>query len=208
MPHHTVLACLLMLVLNQTRTRNLRHSLNKNGNIRALSALSVGCTKYVYLQNITPDTTPYRSGLPIDACPESDKDEKSPTFLEQKRKYQSIVGSIGWLAQSTCPDLSPSHLFLSAYINKPSQSHLNAALYVLHYIHSMIDYGFTFTSAEKSPLHTYMTFPHSSDTKAYEDALPPWTNQHHRLTTYSNACWGSQIGNAIREGIHLPLFKF
>ena len=28
------------------------------------------------------------------------------------------------------------------------------------------------------------------------------------LTTYSDACWGSQIGNAIREGIQLPLFKF
>jgi hypothetical protein len=26
--------------------------------------------------------------------------------------------------------------------------------------------------------------------------------------TYSDACWGSQIGNAIREGIQLPLFKF
>ena len=53
-----------------------------------------------------------------------------------------------------------------------------------------------------------MTFPHSSDTEAYDDALPPCTDQHHRLTTYSDACCGSQIGNAIREGIQLPLFKF
>jgi hypothetical protein len=61
---------------------------------------------------------------------------------------------------------------------------------------------------EKAPLHTYMTFPHSSDTEAYNDALPPHPKHHHHLTTYSNACWGSQIGNAIREGIQLPLFKF
>jgi hypothetical protein len=53
-----------------------------------------------------------------------------------------------------------------------------------------------------------MTFSHSSDTEAYDDALPPKTDQHHRLTTYSDACWGSQIGNAICEGIQLPLFKF
>jgi hypothetical protein len=51
-----------------------------------------------------------------------------------------------------------------------------------------------------------MTFPHSSDTQAYVNAIPPKTDQHHRLTTYSDACWGSQIGNAI--SIQLPLFKF
>jgi hypothetical protein len=123
-------------------------------------------------------------------------------------KSQSIGGSIGWLAQSTRPDLAPSHSFLSAYIIRPSRSHLNATLYVLHYIHSTIDYGFMFTSAEKAPPHTYMTFPHSSNTKAYNDALPPKTDRHHHLTMYSNACWGSQIGNAVREGIQLPLLKF
>ncbi len=52
----------------------------------------------VHLRNVTPDATPYRSGLPIDACPESDEDETSNTFIECKKKYQSIVGSIGWLA--------------------------------------------------------------------------------------------------------------
>jgi hypothetical protein len=79
---------------------------------------------------------------------------------------------------------------------------------MLHYIHLTIDYGFTFTSAEKAPLHTYMTFPHSSNTKADKDALPPRTDQHHQLTTYRDSCWGSQISNAIQEGTQLPLFKF
>ena len=119
-----------------------------------------------------------------------------------------MVGSIGWLAQSTRPDLSPSHSFLSSYNNKPSKSHWNAALYVLHYIHSTIDYGFTFTSKTQLPLHTFMSFPPSSDTEAYTDAIPPTPAQHHRLSTYSDACWGSQLGNAIRKGIQLPLFKF
>jgi hypothetical protein len=100
----------------------------------------------IYLRNIMPDATPYCLGLPIDACPESDEDKKCPTFIECKRMCQGIVGSIGWLAQSTHPDLAPSNSFLSACINKPSRSHLNATLYVLHYIHSTIDYSFTFTS--------------------------------------------------------------
>jgi hypothetical protein len=91
----------------------------------------------------------------VDAIPESNEDKTCPTFIERKLKYHSIVGSIGWLAQSTCPDLAPSHSFLSVYCNKPSQSHLNAALYVRHYIHSTIDYGFTFTSTKTNPQHTF-----------------------------------------------------
>jgi hypothetical protein len=84
---------------------------------------------------------------------------------------------------------------------------MNAALYVLHYIHSIINYGFTFTSELKAPLHAYMSFPHSSDMESLDDALPPKLINHHRLKTYSDAFWGSQIGNVIWEGIQLPLFK-
>jgi hypothetical protein len=164
----------------------------------------------VHLRNITPDATPYRSGLPIDACPESNdnEDKASPMFVKRKCKYQNIISLIWWLAQSTSPDLAPSHSFLFAYCNKPSRSHLNAALYVPHYIPSTIDYGFTFISKDEVSLHTYMLFPHCSNTEAYEDTIPPYDSDHHRLTTYSDACWGSQIGNAIQEGIQLPLFKF
>ncbi len=32
---------------------------------------------HIHLRNITPDATPYRSGLPINACPKSDEDEES-----------------------------------------------------------------------------------------------------------------------------------
>ena len=53
-----------------------------------------------------------------------------------------------------------------------------------------------------------MTFPHSSDMEAYNDALSPRPEHHHRLTTYSDTCWGSQIGTVICEGLQLPLFKY
>jgi hypothetical protein len=138
----------------------------------------------IHLQNMAPNATPYCSGLPINAIPESDKDDNSPKFKECKQKYQSVVGSIGWLAQRTRPDLAPSLSFISAYSNKPSHSHWNPALYTLHYIHLTIDYGISFMSTEKAPLHTYMHFPHSLDTEAYVDALSPKPSQHHQLTTY------------------------
>jgi hypothetical protein len=150
-----------------------------------------------HTRNITTNTTPYRSGFPIDAIPEFDEEDVCPALIECKQRYQSVVGSIGWLAQTTHPDLAPTHSILSAYNNKPSRSHWNAALYALHYMHLKIDYGIVFTSAEQSPLHTYMSFPASLDTEAYTDAIPPSNNQHHCLTTYSDVCWGSQLGNAV-----------
>jgi hypothetical protein len=54
-----------------------------------------------YLRNITLNTTPYCSSLPINAIPESDKDKNCPAFIKRKRKYQSVVGLIRWLARST-----------------------------------------------------------------------------------------------------------
>jgi hypothetical protein len=121
----------------------------------------------VHTRNITPDATPYHSGLPINTIPKSDEDSNCPALIEHKRCYQSAVGSISWLAQTTRLDLVPTHSFLLAYNTKPLKSHWNAALYALHYIHLMIDYGIMFTSAKRGPLHTYMLFPVSSDTEAY-----------------------------------------
>ncbi len=95
----------------------------------------------VHMRNVTSNATPYHSGLPIGAIPESDEDDQCLTFQERKQKYQSVVGSISWFAQNTHPDLVTSHSLLSAYCNKTSHSHWNVALYVLHYIHSTIDYG-------------------------------------------------------------------
>jgi hypothetical protein len=68
-----------------------------------------------HTRTTTPDATPYRSGLPIDAIPKSDEGDDCPTLVvKRKWHYQSVVGSIGWLAQTTRPDLLPTHLFLSA----------------------------------------------------------------------------------------------
>jgi hypothetical protein len=53
-----------------------------------------------------------------------------------------------------------------------------------------------------------MFYPHAYNIEAYSDAISPKHHQHCRLTTYSDACWGSQLGNAVREGIQMPLFKF
>jgi hypothetical protein len=87
---------------------------------------------------------------------------------------------------------------------------MKVALHALHYIHSMHDYNISFKSDNISEMHSFIHFPPSSDVEAYQDALPP--KQGNLLTllsyTYSNACWGSRVGNAVTNGTLLPLFKF
>jgi len=85
---------------------------------------------------------------------------------------------------------------------------MKAALYALHYIHSTFDYGISFTSENIASIHSYIHYPASLDAEAYRDAIPPKPHDSSTLTSYSDACWGSQIGNAVAEGTLLPLFKF
>jgi hypothetical protein len=101
--------------------------------------------------------------------------------------YQSLIGSIGWLATATRPDLAPVHSFLSSYSSKPSSGHMRAALYALHYIHSTHNLGITFSSTASAPIHTYIHFPDSADVEAYSDAKPPPSANCAPLTTYSDA---------------------
>ena len=158
----------------------------------------------------TPGATPYRSGLPIDSIASADKDDESPSFVKRRDACRSLVGSIGWLACCTRPDLAPVHSFLASYNHCPARGHMDAALYALHYIHSTHDYGISFTSKEKRPVHTFIHYPHKSDVEAYgENAVPPKSAEDfERLSTYADACWGSQIGNAVAQGTPLELFKF
>ena len=155
----------------------------------------------------TPTATPYRSGVPIDSIAPSTDADDSPAQLCRTEAYQSLVGSIGWLATVTRPDLAPVHSFLSSYNSKPSLGHMRAALHVLHYIHLTHDFGIHFTLSSTDPVHTFVHFPDSSDVEAYTDAKPPSPSHQSPLTSYSDACWGSQIGSAVRDGTLLPLFK-
>jgi hypothetical protein len=160
------------------------------------------------LRNPSPMATPYRSGIPIDSIAPSTDDDDSPAQIRWKEAYQSLVGSIGWLAGTTCPDLSAVHSFLLSYSNKPATGQMKAALYALHYIHSTHDYGISFTSEDMAPMHSFVHYPPSTDVEAYEDAILPTPTNSSTLLAYSDACWGLQIGSAVADDTLLPLFKF
>ncbi len=103
--------------------------------------------------------TPYYSGIPIDLIAPSDEPADCPALICWQEAYQSLIGSIGWLAHMTRLDLTTVHSFLSSYSNKPSVGHMKAALYALHYIHSTHDYGISFTSELVAPMNCFVHYP-------------------------------------------------
>ena len=49
--------------------------------------------------------------------------------------------------------------------------------------------------------------PSFSNAEAYSYTFPQSVSSSHPLSTYSDACWGSQMGHTVREGSFLPLFN-
>jgi hypothetical protein len=119
-----------------------------------------------------------------------------PAQIQRRDTYQSPIGSIGWLLFTARPDIAAAHSFLSAYMNKPASGHMKTTLYVLPHIHSMHDYGISFTSKDTAPMHSYVHFPPSTDTEAYDDVIPPTLESSNTLLAYSDTCWSSQLGSS------------
>jgi len=77
-------------------------------------------------------TTPFRSGHIIDSIP---RDNISSTERDELRlRYQSLVGSLNWLAHTTRPDLSTVVSLLAQHQSDPSYGHYEAALHVTQYL--------------------------------------------------------------------------
>jgi hypothetical protein len=117
------------------------------------------------------------------------------------------VLSVGWLkAQGpTSPHPTPSCCCTIA--NHPNAT---GTLYSTSYT--------TFTHRSTMALHSRPRYKFLStcSCRSLHHLTPKHTptSSHLRLlniiflSTYSDACWGSQLGNAILKGIQLPLFKF
>ena len=85
---------------------------------------------------------------------------------------------------------------------------MDAALYVIKYLRHTTDYGIAFHSTAPWSASGFIHFPFHHDIEAYADALPPTAADHHELTSYSDACWGSQLGNLERTNDEIDMFKF
>ena len=132
-------------------------------------------------------TTPYQSHLHIDSI---STQEMSTMDRDQLRlKFQSLVGSLNWLAHTTRPDLSTVVSLLAQHQCTPSSGHYDAAIYVAKYLATTRNLGIYFSSERSSTLTSFLHFP-----------IPT------SLLSMSDANWGPQDASLSSAGSDLPLF--
>jgi hypothetical protein len=132
-------------------------------------------------------TLPYHSGLVIDSIPHQ---EMSSTDRDKLRlTYQSLVGSLNWLAHTTRPDLSTVVSLLAQHHSQPSPGHYDAAIYVTKYLAGTKNLGIYFTSSKRPIMESFLHFP-----------LP------NQLLSMSDANWGPQDATKSNLSRDLPLF--
>jgi hypothetical protein len=85
--------------------------------------------------SISAFLTPYRSGHPIDSVIHAQMDPNDRDAL--CLSYQSLVGSLNWLAHTTRPDLAKMVSLLAQHQSNPSPGHLEAARYATIYLANM-----------------------------------------------------------------------
>jgi len=82
-----------------------------------------------------PLTRPPATPLPLEELLPSDQ----PSNDANIHRYAQLVGSIGYVATATRPDVSKAHSKLAEFLTNPSQQHINAAYQALEYLYSTKD---------------------------------------------------------------------
>ncbi len=114
----------------------------------------------------------------------------SPTDRDTLRlNYQSLVGSLNWLAHTTRPDLCTVVSLLAQHQSQPSSGHLTAARYVVKYLANTKNLGIYFTSTKRSNLESFLHFP-----------LPT------QVLSMAECNWGPQDASQTTSIMGLPLF--
>jgi hypothetical protein len=137
--------------------------------------------------SISTFTSPYRSGMPIDTIPTIDM--SVPDRDKLRLQYQSLVGSLNWLAHTTRPDISTVVSLLAQHQSNPSPGHFDAAIHVVHYLSHTKTLGIQFSSCRRVGLESFLHFP----------LLP-------QILPMTDANWGPQDASLSTVPMELPLF--
>jgi len=76
-------------------------------------------------------------------------------------QYQSLVGSLNWLAHTTRPDLSTVVSLLVQHQSNPLPGHLEAACFCTRYLSSTKNLGIYLKGTKQSAMETFLDFPSS-----------------------------------------------
>jgi hypothetical protein len=131
--------------------------------------------------------TPYQSDCCIDSVPHEPMTGEARNEL--RLRFQSLVGSLNWLAHTMRPDIATVVSLLAQHQSGPSSGHLKAAIHVAYYLASTKTLGIYFTSRHQSKLESFLHFPIES-----------------QILSMSDANWGPQDASAHTKPTDLPLF--
>lgn len=98
----------------------------------------------------TPTRTPLPSGLVLEKAPPDHQLD-----LDLRSQYQSLIGTLLYITLGTRPDIAYAVTRLSKYSSHPTQQHLKAAMYVLHYLNGTRDLRITYDGKSRSGLISY-----------------------------------------------------
>ncbi len=143
----------------------------------------------LHIEHVRQSTflTPYRSDCCIDSIPHESMTATARNAL--RLQYQSLVGSLNWLAHTTRPDIATVVSLLAQHQSEPSPGHLDSALYVVNYLASTKTLGIYFTSHRQSKLESFLHFPISSP-----------------VISMADANWGPRDASIPSSPLDLPFF--
>jgi hypothetical protein len=73
--------------------------------------------------------------LPVGYQPKANEGTAKP---EQRSYYQSIIGSLLYLALGTRPDIVHAVIMMSQFMVNPSEDHINKSLHIVCYVNTKL----------------------------------------------------------------------
>jgi hypothetical protein len=127
----------------------LRMRINYNKNLKTLVIDQEDYSLKVVRRFGQENAKPVRTPLPSGYTPMQHDKEATP---QQRTYYQSIIGSLLYLALGTRPDIAFAVICMSQFCANPSEDHIAKALYIVRYVNSTLQAKIVYKGAAQQGL--------------------------------------------------------
>jgi hypothetical protein len=107
-------------------------------------------------QNAKPTYVP----LPVGYQPKANEGTAKP---EQRSYYQSIIGSLLYLALGTRPDIVHAVIMMSQFMVNPSEDHINKSLHIVRYVNTNLNSKIGYDGKQEEGFIAYADADWASD---------------------------------------------
>jgi hypothetical protein len=107
-------------------------------------------------QNAKPTYVP----LPVGYQPKANEGTAKP---EQRSYYQSIIGSLLYLALGTRPDIVHAVIMMSQFMVNPSEDHINKSLHIIRYVNTNLNSKIGYDGKQEEGFIAYADADWASD---------------------------------------------